>query len=176
MKKQKFNKWTVLGSAGKDKWGSYLVNCRCDCGNTSVSRLSDLKYNKSIQCITCGHKFGKKGIEILKSPLSGKGNNHRHGKYYSPTYKAWAGMINRCSSKGKAYQWYGSRNITVCKRWLKFEYFYKDMGDKPEKYYLDRIDNDLGYFKKNCRWVDALTNSRNRRGTKYYKNSNGDVP
>jgi hypothetical protein len=37
--------------------------------------------------------------------------------------------------------------------------FYGDMGDRPTKLQLDRIDNDKGYSPDNCRWVTAKENN-----------------
>jgi len=31
---------------------------------------------------------------------------------------------------------------------------------------IDRLDNDLGYEKSNCRWASVAQQSRHRRGTK----------
>ncbi len=164
---KKFNKWTIIAHDVKDKWGSRQVKCLCDCGTVSVRRLNDVIYNKSLQCRKCGYKYQRLSIPKLKSPLSGKGNNYRHGKSGSLTYQIWCGMISRCNdSTSKNYKWYKSRNIRVCDEWLSFENFYKDMGDKPDKLYIDRINNDLGYFKENCRWVDSKVNSQNRRNVK----------
>jgi hypothetical protein len=36
------------------------------------------------------------------------------------------------------------------------------MGDCPDKFQIDRIDNTKGYSKENCRWVDAKANMSNR--------------
>lgn len=74
-------------------------------------------------------------------------------------------MKARClNPKHKSYGGYGGRGITVCEKWLQFEGFYEDMGEKPEgKYSLDRIDNNGGYSKDNCRWVDSKTQSNNKR-------------
>lgn len=163
---EKYNKLTIIAEAGKDKWGSLMVVCKCDCGNEIVTRLTDVKTNKTLQCRPCGYKYKRNGIPILKSSLAGKGNNFRHGMFGTSTYNAWSGMIYRCIASDKNAKWYKNRNITVCERWLKFENFYEDMGIKPPKMYLDRINNDLGYFKENCRWVDSKTNSRNRRCVK----------
>jgi hypothetical protein len=37
------------------------------------------------------------------------------------------------------------------------------MGEIPEGMEIDRIDNNKGYSKENCRWVTALVNSNNKR-------------
>ncbi len=164
---EKINRWTIIAEAEKDKWGSKTIKCQCDCGYIAIRNVRDIKSQKSTQCRSCSYKIGRGNIPILKSDLSGKGNNFRHGMYGTATYGSWSGMIGRCAAKtGKDYKWYGSRGITVCDDWLKFDNFFRDMGKKPAKFYLDRINNDLGYFKENCRWVDAKLNSQNRRCVK----------
>jgi hypothetical protein len=72
-------------------------------------------------------------------------------------------MKSRCNSKtNRAYEKYGGRGITVCDEWSDFVGFYKDMGDRPDGTTLDRIDNDKGYYKDNCRWADRSTQQSNR--------------
>lgn len=74
-------------------------------------------------------------------------------------------MVRRCHDP-RTKQWgdYGGRGIEVCERWRSdFWEFYDDMGPRPEGAMLDRVDNDSGYSRSNCRWVDALESSANRR-------------
>jgi hypothetical protein len=160
----KYNKWTVISDASKDKWGAYQYKCQCDCGTINIIRRSDLASQKSLQCRSCGYKNKRQGIPKLKSPIAGKGNNYKHGMNKSRTYSSWASMINRCSGSmsGKNYKWYGIKGIKVCESWLKFECFYRDMGKRPLKTILDRIDNNKGYEPGNCRWATYTESSRNR--------------
>ena len=74
-------------------------------------------------------------------------------------------MIQRCTNSQEiAYCNYGAQGITVCKRWMKFENFLKDMGKRPtQKHTIDRIDNDQGYCKSNCRWATKQEQARNTK-------------
>lgn len=40
----------------------------------------------------------------------------------------------------------------------------ENLGPRPEKHSLDRIDGDKGYEPGNLRWADALTQGQNKRG------------
>ena len=90
-----------------------------------------------------------------------------HGKCGTQVYTAWVNMRLRCENvKNKEYFRYGKRGIKVCKRWQKFENFYLDMGDPPsKKHSLDRIKNNKGYCKTNCKWSTMSEQARNTRRT-----------
>jgi hypothetical protein len=88
------------------------------------------------------------------------------------TKVAYRAMLRRCYyEKDPSYSHYGSRGITVCDRWLGvdgYSHFVEDMGEKPSaEMRLDRIDNDCGYYKENCRWVTAKESANNRTNSKW---------
>ena len=91
----------------------------------------------------------------------------RHGKYGSGSYRSWRKMKDRCLNPMHVHSKnYLQRGIAVCEKWMSFEGFYEDMGDRPNGWSLDRIDNYKGYFKENCRWIPLRDQSKNRRDSK----------
>lgn len=98
-------------------------------------------------------------------------------------YNAWRNMFPRCLDKNHpGYKYYGDRGITICDEWFDFRNFIKDMyelweyhvenfGDGRKNCQLDRIDNNKGYYKDNCRWATAKLNNNNRRDYKRMGNA-----
>ena len=111
-------------------------------------------------------------MPLPKRPYSKRGYKEECVKH--PLYMTWHNMMRRCySEKDNSFLNYGARGIVVCKEWHLFKNFLKDMGDKPSKYHsLDRIDNDLGYSKYNCRWATRSQQCDNRRTFK--NNTSGE--
>ena len=85
-----------------------------------------------------------------------------------PLFWRWIGMMNRCYKKrAESFKNYGARGITVCKRWHDFSNFAEDMlPSYKEGLTLERKNNSLGYYKRNCKWATRSEQARNTRANR----------
>lgn len=93
----------------------------------------------------------------------------QHGLTGTPTHNIWGTMIQRCTNPNSmAFKHYGARGITVCERWLTFENFLADMGERPSTdHSIDRYPDNAGnYEPNNCRWATATEQARNTKTNK----------
>lgn len=154
---QRFHRLTVIEDSGKrTKTHERLWRCVCDCGNEVLLRTSTLKIGNTKSC-GCARKDAarKNGI------ASGK-----HLSSNSRLYHIWRGMRVRCQDDEHVhYDRYGARGITVCEEWNRdFSIFQKwalSSGYR-DGLFLDRINNDDGYYPANCRWASITEQQRNR--------------
>lgn len=98
----------------------------------------------------------------------------KHNKSYTPLYRRWLGIKQRCLNPNNCnYAYYGGRGIKICDEWLDFETFEKwalTNGFRKELT-IDRIDVNGNYEPSNCRWVTQRIQNINMR----HKNTSGYV-
>lgn len=151
---KKFGRLTVIEFSHRRK-DKIHYKCICDCGTEVKTRGANLKDGTTQSC-GCLHK------ERTKK------KNTTHGLSKTVEYRAYFAMKTRCyNQKDPGYKDWGGRGIKVCPEWLNdFTVFLKDMGPRPSKQHsIERINNDKGYCKVNCRWATIKEQSRNRRST-----------
>jgi hypothetical protein len=134
------------------KDGGRVWLCKCDCGKDAHVKAGSFNFG-SVQSCGCAHRENK--VARHGHSRAGKETN---------TYMIWKSMVQRCTNKNnKNYFRYGGRGIFVCDEWRIFEKFLEDMGEVPEGKSLDRSDNNLGYSKENCKWVNMQDQANNKR-------------
>jgi len=151
---RKFGRLTVLRDAGRIKKRHVIWECLCDCGQKTMVITGRLKSGCTRSC-GCYQRDRARETQL----------KHGHSlNKPSSTYQSWRGMKERClNPKNKAFRWYGKEGIKVCERWLNFENFLADMGERPKGTSLDRIDSSGDYRKENCRWILSTKQQTNTR-------------
>lgn len=145
------NRLTFIRETNRNKFNQPCGIYQCSCGNiTKPIAIRHVNMNKTRSC------------GCLRKELMSK-RTKRHGKFGSRVYNTWCGMIQRCLNPNHTmFKRYGGRGIKICELWYDFNNFYKDMGERPDKHSLDRINNNGDYFKENCRWATQKQQSQNK--------------
>lgn len=159
----KFNMLTVIERAESAPGGITYWLCRCDCGNFTTVRASNLKNGAVKSCGCLQHQ----------SPP-----NKTYGGTGTPLYNMWCSMIGRCEHESNnAYPYYGAKGVQVCDEWHDFGVFRDWVNEtKPDdpSLSIDRIDVYGNYEPDNCTWSNAKQQANNRRNNRYYE-YNGEI-
>lgn len=142
-----FNRLTVVNFVRMQGSGHAIYKVHCDCGTEFEVLGSSVKSNNTKSC-GCLHRD----------------RVATHGLSQSPTYKSWLAMKSRCLSPNAMEQKYYA-GIGLCERWLVFENFLADMGERPPGTSIERRDGTKGYAPDNCYWATPKQQIRNRRNT-----------
>jgi hypothetical protein len=81
----------------------------------------------------------------------------------TPTYRSWAMMLVRTRDKRDKHYGGAAKPVKVCKRWLRFELFLKDMGIRPKGTTLSRFADTGDYRPGNVSWHDRRQQGLERR-------------
>lgn len=147
-------------------------------------RLENRKAVWLMKC-DCGNEKELEGAEIWRRESCGCLHEQRrlaavttHGMHKHKAYRVWVNMRERCNNpENEGYNDYGGRGIAVCEEWDHangFTTFWNDMAEGySEGVEIDRVNNNAGYSKDNCRWTSRRANSLNRRDTVFVRTPYG---
>lgn len=152
---RQYGRLTVIREAGLNRRGRIVWLCLCECGEEMETVGSYLRSGDTKSC----------GCLNIDSVV---GRNTKHGLANHPLYTCWYDIMRRCYNlDSKSYEHYGGRGIKVFENWHKptdfIDWIEKNLGPRPEKMSIDRIDNDGNYEPGNLRWADSSTQLHNRR-------------
>lgn len=154
-----FGSWEVLSFSRTKNRRSWQI-CKClKCGTIKEVRTDHLKSGKSK---SCGSKECKDYSNYAR----------KHGLWKTVEYRVLKGIVQRCRNKNfKQYKDYGGRGIDVYQPWVEnVVLFVEEVGLRPSKrHWIERIDNEKGYFPGNVKWATIEEQKRNLRVNRFYE-------
>jgi hypothetical protein len=175
LKGKVFGRLTVIDKTDIRNRNSVVWKCKCLCGSIILVSSSCLLRKKNGKS-SCGCKLKERYIGMSNGSII---TARTHGMKRKRPYNIWCNMKSRCDNpKNKKFKNYGGRGIKYDLKWKHFKEFWKDMSDNYYKHCkvygeknttIDRIDNNKGYNKKNCRWATWKVQENNKSNNKITK-------
>jgi len=154
---QIFGRWTVKEFVGfRSRKPVWL--CLCECGAMREVDTYSLQTGKSQSC-GCLQRERVSSVRSAAAKQERGADSHafKHGQtrpgWKSPTYVSWQCVIDRCTNPTRLFwKQYGGAGIQVCDRWMIFENFLLDLGERPKGTTLGRFKDRGNYEPGNCAW------------------------
>ncbi len=145
IKGQVFGKLTTINEAGKDRFGTYLWLCKCQCGNTTIVSGCALRKGATQSC-GCKLKETLKGKR--REPRESNARQAFNCSQYTDGNLTFDDFMEL--TQLDCY-WCGKPpSNSFCNRQAKTKDWHEELITNPFIYNgLDRIDNNKGHEKNN---------------------------
>lgn len=142
--------------------GDHSYLCRCSCGSTAVGRRSSLIRGQKKSCGCLVEELHRRWAEVREAKAAAA-KARAPAASRDPLHKLWCSVRRRCRSDPR----YLLQGRDIHPAWAHSfqefaEYIRTNLGPRPERHSLDRIDNNRGYVPGNIRWASHKTQANNR--------------
>lgn len=154
------HQWTSTSGKIRSK---RMFQCDCSCGMVVTCGLEHLRSGHTQSC-GCLAKQLQSDLNTTHGLYKGAGNTNK-------LHNTFRAMVSRINTNDNYKHLTHSVRLTTEPNYF-YHYINSVLGEKPEGFSLDRINNNLGYTEGNLRWASKGTQNLNKRaygGTSNYK-------